>query len=90
MQGWGEGGMGSIEKGIKNKPQNVNEIISGWVCRRFLDGFSKISGVKVLPFKSTKKMHYGKLSDESFIYCLGLFQICGTTLSLGRYSLENF
>ena len=84
--------MGSIEKGIKSKPPNVNEIISGWVCRRFLDGFSKISGVKVLLFKSTKKkMHYGKLSDESSIYCLGLFQICGTTsLSLGRYSLENF
>ena len=55
LQGWGEGVMGSIEKGIKSKPPNVNEIISGWVCRRFLDGFSKISGVKVLLFKSTKK-----------------------------------
>ena len=82
--------MGSIEKGIKSKPQNVNEIISGLVCRCFLDGFSKISGVKLLLFKSTKKMHYGKLSDKSFIYCHGLFQICGTTsLSLGRYSLEK-
>ena len=90
LQRWGEGGMGSIEKGIKSKPQNVKEIISGWVCRCFLDGFSKISGVNVLLFKSTKKMHYGQLSDKSFIYCHGLFQICGTTsLSLGRYSLEK-
>lgn len=59
--------MENTEKGIKRKPQNVSEIISGWFVGAFLGVFSKTSGAKMLLLNPLQKIHYRKQSTESFL-----------------------